>query len=95
MRSVLEAFLGTFTSRYSDLRGYWLIGQLPFHSFGLCVDLMATPPSENTPEAAAIRIAVRRFEEQLAKSGLDVALVRSTDLKIHMDPKARCPTPTL
>ncbi len=79
MQSVLEGILGTFTSRYSGLRGYWFHGQLPFHTVELDIDLMATPPSENTPEAAARRIAVRRFEEQLAKSGLDVAVVCLAD----------------
>jgi hypothetical protein len=48
MKSVLAGFLGTYTSRYSDLRGYWLHGQVPFHNVDLDVDLLATPPSENT-----------------------------------------------
>jgi hypothetical protein len=85
MKSVLEGFLGTYTSRYSDLCGYWLHGQLPFDTIQLGVDLMATPPNEDTPEAAARRIAVRRFQEQLAKSGLDVAVVRSAELRTHME----------
>ncbi|MCA8983456.1 MAG: hypothetical protein R3C12_00520 [Planctomycetaceae bacterium] len=85
MKSVLEGFLGTFTSRYSDLRGYWLHGQLPFDTVEINIDLMATPPNEKTPEAAARRIAVRRFKEQLTKSGLDVAVVRSADLKTCME----------
>lgn len=84
MKSVLEGFIGTYTSRYSDLRGYWLHGQLPFDILEYNFDLMTRPPNEDTPEAAARRLAVRRFKEQLAKSGLDVAVVQSADLKIHM-----------
>lgn len=85
VKSVLEGFLGTFTSRNSDLSGYWLYGQLPYDTVELDVDLMATPPNENTPEAVARRIAVRRFKEQLAKSGLDVVVVCAADLKTHME----------
>ncbi|MBL7689519.1 MAG: hypothetical protein JNJ49_15890 [Bdellovibrionaceae bacterium] len=88
MKSVLEGFLGTYTSRYSDLRGYWLHGQLPFDTFEYHFDLMATPPNDDTPEAAARRLAVRRFKEQLAKSGFEVAVVRSADLRIHMGMEA-------
>lgn len=83
MKSVLEGFIGTYTSRNSDLRGYWLHGQLPLDTCEYDFDLMTTPPNERTPEAAARRLAVRRFKEQLAKSGLDVAMVRSAYLKIH------------
>lgn len=87
IKSVLEGFLGTFTSRYADWRGYWLHGQLPFDAAELDIDLMETPPNEDSPLAMARRIAVRRFKEQLAKSGLDVAVVCSAGLKAHMSPE--------
>ena len=28
IKGALRGFLGTFTSRYSDFHGYWLLGQL-------------------------------------------------------------------
>lgn len=81
MKSVLDGLLGTYTSRYSDLGGYWLHGQLAIDNREFDIDLMTVPPTENTPEAAARRLAVRRFREQLTKSGLDIAVVRSADLE--------------
>ena len=85
MKSVLDGLLGTYTSRYSDLGGYWLHGQLLNDTCELAIDLMAVPPNENTLEASARRLAVRRFKEQLSKSGLDTAVVRSADLNVLTD----------
>lgn len=85
MKSVIEGFIGTYTSRYADLRGYWLYGQLPFDTSEYHIDLLATPSDADSPVAVAQRLATRRFEEQLAKSGLDAAFVRSVDLRIKMD----------
>ncbi|MCC9603758.1 hypothetical protein LOC67_24675 [Stieleria sp. JC731] len=84
MKSVLEGFIGTYTSRYSDLRGYWLYGQLPFDTSEYHIDLLATPSDTDAPVAVAQRLATRRFEEQLAKSGVDAASIRSADLRIKM-----------
>jgi len=87
IKNVLEGFLGTYTSRYSDLRGYWLHGKLPFDAWEYVIDLLALPPHEDTPEGAARQLAVCRFEEQISKSGLDVAIVRSAGLRIQMQPE--------
>ena len=84
IKSVLCGFLGTYTSLYSDLRGYWLHGKLPFDTPEYHFDLLSTPLDTDEPVAIAQRQAIRRYWEQFAKSGLDAAFVRSADLKIRM-----------
>ena len=83
---MLCGFLGTYTSLYSDLRGYWLHGQLLFDTPEYHIDVLTTPLDLDTDEPVAIaqRLAIRRYWEQFAKSGLDAAFVRSADLKIRM-----------
>jgi len=80
MKSILEGFLGSFTSRYSDIDGYWLHGLIGYGSVNLDIDLMVRPPDERTTEAAAQRLAVGRFNEQLAKVGLDASRVAEARL---------------
>jgi hypothetical protein len=77
---VLHNVLGTFASRHSDHRGYWLLGQLPADLDRWVVDLMADPPEGESPIDVARRLAVRRFKEQLGKSGFDASVVREADL---------------
>jgi hypothetical protein len=84
MKSVLNGFLGTYTSRYSDLRGYWLHGQLPFDTPEYHFDLLATPLDSEAPVAVAQRLAILRFWEQLSKSGLDAAHVVCAKLNVLM-----------
>ena len=95
MKSVLMGFLGTYTSRYSDFGGYWLHGQLPMGLQHYHFDLMALAEAntftlgltikEKVREAAR-RLAIRRFSEQLEKSGLNVDVVREATLQIRMKP---------
>lgn len=80
MKSILEGFLGSFTSRYSDIDGYWLHGLIRYGSVNLDVDLMASPPDDRTSEAAARRLAVNRFSELLTKVGLDAGRVAEARL---------------
>lgn len=87
MKSVLAGFVGSYTSRYSDYRGYWLHGQLTFESSRHQFNLLSSPPNDETPLGAARRLAVRRFTEQVAKSGLTVDAIREATLQIHMDPE--------
>lgn len=84
MKSVLDGLLGTYTSRYSDLRGYWLHGQLPFDTSEYHIDLLAMPSDTDAPLDVAQRLAIRGFLEQLTKAGLDATLIRSADLQIRM-----------
>lgn len=80
LKGVLHNFLGTFASRYSDLRGYWLFGQLPADLDRWVVDLRVDTPAGEAPVEVARRLAIRRFKEQLRKSGLDMAVVQEAAL---------------
>jgi hypothetical protein len=74
--------LGTYTSRYSDHRGYWLHGQLPSDLLECAFDLLGSARLPDGPTEAARRLAVRRFAEQLHKSGLTLDVVREATLHI-------------
>lgn len=81
MNSVLPNFLGTFTSRYSEFRGYWLFGFLVRDLREIEIDLLAT--SESDPERAAdvaIATARSRFREQVVKAGLSVSRIEAARL---------------
>ena len=88
IKSALSAFLGTYTSRNSDLQGYWLFGQVEPTLRLFSIDLLASPPDDCNPQAAAHRIAVPRYTEQLAISGLTPEVVREARLEAvpHPDP---------
>jgi hypothetical protein len=75
LKSVLHNFLGTFASRYSDHRGYWLFGQLPADLDRWSVDLRGDPPEGEATVEVARRLAIRRFDEQVRKAGLDRSVV--------------------
>ena len=87
MRSVLRGFLGTYTSRYSDFRGYWLHGQLPSDLLECTIDLPGPRLFGTDPAEAVRRLAVRRFAEQLHKSGLTSDVVREATLRIAKTPE--------
>lgn len=80
LKSVVHGFLGTLVSRYSDYRGYWLFGQLPADLDQWVVDLTADPPAGEAPTEIARRLAIRRFQEQLRKSRLDMSVVQEASL---------------
>src|SRR5262245_48977570 len=80
LKSVLHNFLGTFASRYSDHRGYWLFGQLPAGLDQWSVDLRGDPPEGEAPVEVAQRLAIRRFGEQVCRAGLDMSVVREAAL---------------
>ena len=69
IQGVLQNFLGTFISRYSDYGGYWLFGILADDLAGLCIDLLAAPiPSAvSDPMATTITLARAKFREQMQK----------------------------
>lgn len=82
VKSVLHNFLGTYTSRYSDYRGYWLHGQLPQDGGTRKLDLLGTASAGGTPESEAYRLAIRRFGEQVIKSTLTMEVVRKATLQV-------------
>jgi hypothetical protein len=81
MTSVLRGFLGTYLSRYSDLDGYLVFGLATDCLGGLEVDLTSEPPGPSfDPEGELRRLAIRRFNEQLAKVHLPVSVVHDARL---------------
>jgi len=87
MKSVLRGFLGTYTSRYSDYRGYWLHGQLPSDLLEWTINLLGSAPVSDEAIAVTCRLAARRFAEQLHKAGLTFAIVREATLQIERMPE--------
>ena len=85
LRGVLAGFLGTFTSRYSDYGGYWLFGFLVGGPAVLTFDLIGPPPPprSGSSEGIAHHLARKKFAEQLRKSGLPPASIRSAVLTIE------------
>jgi hypothetical protein len=70
VKSVLRNFLGTYMSRYSDYRGYWLFGFLVSDLLESEFDLLDRGAGDSeTPLAIAERLAATRFEDELRKAG--------------------------
>ena len=83
LRGVLAGFLGTYVSRHSDHRGYWVFGQLDdADRRNMVVDLLAPAPEIDSPRTAARALAVRRFAEQLARHGLTRDVVAHAELRL-------------
>ena len=85
MRSVLHNFLDTYTSRYSDYRGYWLHGQLLADLGQFEFNLLEPVPDSldsNGLVAGARLLASQRFTEQLQKSGLSAQMIQEAKLQI-------------
>jgi hypothetical protein len=87
MKGVLHNFLETYTSRYLDYRGYWLLGQLPSHQNEWTIDLLGVCPDQDTAENSARFFAIRRFGEQLKKCGFAPNSVREATLRMTRDPQ--------
>src|SRR5438552_72293 len=85
LKSVLSGFLGTYTSRYSTYRGFWLFGFLVERLDRMEIDLLAqVGREEESPERARARgLAAQRFADQLSKSGLDSSIVRDARLVVQ------------
>jgi hypothetical protein len=87
IKSVLHNFLGTYMSRYTDYRGYWLFGFLVSEQFQSEFDLLDRRTEDMVaPLAAAKQLAAMRFEDQARKAGLDVSQVREAWLRISSSP---------
>jgi hypothetical protein len=90
IKSVLENFLGTLTSRYSGWSGYWLFGFIVNDLDRLDHDLLirnAGAPRD-TPIAHLRSLATTKFLEQLSKAGLDPILIRKATLSIERSPES-------
>jgi hypothetical protein len=92
MTSVLSGFLGTYVSRYSDLDGYLLFGLATDSLDELEVDLTGDSPRASfDPVSEVRRLAIRRFQEQLANHGLLLTAVRTATLTIRRGPTRQAP----
>ena len=82
IQGVLQNFLGTFTSRYSDHGGYWLFGLLADELAGLRIDLLSAsiPAAASEPLVVATNLARVKFREQMQKVELPLAAVREACL---------------
>ena len=94
MQAVLDNFLGTFSSRYSDFKGFWIFGLLVENFELLEVDLLDPEISSDTMTAVTASLARKLFAEQARKagfrlteiSGARVTLARSQGLvQGHID----------
>jgi hypothetical protein len=89
IKSVLWNFLGSYMSRYSDYCGYWLFGFLVENLGELEFNLLAREAgSRDAPPALAAWLAVRKFEDQLRKAGLELSQVQEARLRISRLPGA-------
>jgi hypothetical protein len=84
IKGVLENFLGTYVSRYSDYDGYRLFGFLVNDLGELRINLLGERVSEpDTPMGVAVLSAVSKFEDQCDKAGLVPSQVRDAWLMIR------------
>ncbi len=86
MNAVLAGLLGTYTSRNSDLGGYWLLGQVPLDSWPTVIDLLGEPPPGVAPVDAARRLAVGKFRDQLQKARIHGDRVAEATLQVSLGP---------
>jgi len=84
LKGVLSGFLGTYTSRYSDYKGYWLFGFLSSIHL-LEIDLLGDSESRGTePVELARCLAIDAFADQLAKVAMPESCVRRAGLVIRI-----------
>lgn len=84
LTGVLCGFLGTYTSRYSQFKGYWLFGFLVTNHPVLEFDLLGRIEGDSGgPLASADTRAKVAFAQQLGKAGLAIERVREARLVIE------------
>lgn len=81
---VLHGLLGTFTSRNSDLHGYWVFGFLVEGMEAMRIDLLdeVNGSREPPPFGFVSWLAARKFGEQLVKAGLPREWIREAYLDL-------------
>lgn len=82
LHSVLQGFLGTFRSRYSDHGGYWIFGLVISEIETKTIDLLANDV-DHQPAAILTPLARLRFREQIDKHHVPIAYVRSAQLELR------------
>ncbi len=89
IKGVLRSFLGTYSSRYTDYRGYWLFGFLVSELDELVVNLLSPGAVGPQPAlATAQKLAATKFEDQVRKAGIRPAQIREAWLSMKRSPEA-------
>ncbi len=78
----MHNFLGSYTSRYTENRGYWLFGFVVDKLGELEFDLLGDSEATDTVVRLAATIASQRFREQLKKAGLTPTTIHTAKLMI-------------
>ena len=86
IKGVLDNFLGTYTSRYADYKGYWLFGLLVSDLDVVVFDLLAGGGGHGSLLEVAERLACVKFADQMRKAGLDASQVHRAWLRIARPP---------
>jgi hypothetical protein len=81
IKGALAGFLGTFTSRNLDYKGYWLMGMVAINLWDWNIDLLGVAPVEDTPEAAFRRSAIHLFAEQVSKSRIPISAFATAEIE--------------
>ena len=84
---VLNNFLDTYTSRYTDYRGYWLFGFIVAELTELRIDLLAAEAADvSHPRALMSQLAAAKFQDQLLKWQIDRAQLTAAWLRVDRHP---------
>jgi hypothetical protein len=91
IQGILCNFLGTYTSRYSDYEGWWVLGFLANEVEQLKIDLLNPQITnfENKPLVFAVELAARKFCEQMDKNGISISWIREASLEISKLPQSK------
>jgi len=83
LNGALRGFLSSFTSRYSDWKGYWVFGFLfPTGDYWKIDLLNAVVLPDDSPIEYISRLARIKFKEQVEKVGLEFSRVTEAHLEI-------------
>jgi hypothetical protein len=88
IKALLDNFLGTFSSRYSDHNGFWIFGLWVSEHDSLLIDLLSPQSSADSVSSSMANLAKSKFADQVTKAGFcpasfsmaQVSLARSADL---------------
>lgn len=88
LRAVLGNFLGTYTSRYSAYRGFWLFGFLVERMQRIEINLLPNDSIavEHPAFLRARELATGRFSDQLKKHGFEVSVISDAGLIVERLP---------
>jgi hypothetical protein len=87
VKNALAGFLGTYSSRNTDYKGYWLFGFIVDRLSELHIDpLMQRRSLASTALDAAGDLARAKFLDQLLKNGITVDRVRQAALIVRRLP---------